>query len=103
MSIKEAFSYKEFYLLWLCLLFGGLGLPALDIYKAFGQTFLDDDEFLAMIGAFAGIFNSGGRLVWGFLGDRYTFKVSKLFDRYRHEIITDECKFAKNMKSFALY
>ena len=30
------------------------------MYKAFGQTFIDDDHFLAFTGAFAALFNSSG-------------------------------------------
>jgi hypothetical protein len=32
------------------------------MYKAFGQTFIDDDHFLAIVGAFAAVFNSAGKL-----------------------------------------
>jgi hypothetical protein len=31
------------------------------MYKAFGQTFIDDDHFLAIVGAFAAVFNSAGK------------------------------------------
>ncbi len=30
------------------------------MYKAFGQTFISDDHFLAIVGAFAAVFNSAG-------------------------------------------
>jgi hypothetical protein len=32
------------------------------MYKAFGQTFIDDDHFLAIVGAFAAVFNSAGKI-----------------------------------------
>ena len=78
-SIKEAFMHREFYILWFCMMVGGMGMFALDMYKAFGQSFLHDDRYLAMVGASAAIFNCLGRLVWGFIVDRFKFKVSYWF------------------------
>ena len=74
-SVKEALKSKEFYILWLTILFGGVGMSCLDMYKAFGQKYIKDDSFLAMIGAMAGIFNCGGRVIWGIIGNRFSFKV----------------------------
>ena len=45
------------------------------MYKAFGQTFIQDDHFLAMVGTVAAIFNAGGRVVWGQLCDSLGYKV----------------------------
>merc|ERR1719189_2545909 len=45
------------------------------MYKAFGQTFIRDDHFLAVVGAFAAIFNSGGRVLWGHLCDVFGYKL----------------------------
>lgn len=44
-------------------------------YKAFGLTFIGDDEFLAILGSVSSIFNSTGRLFWGYLVDKLPFKV----------------------------
>ena len=45
------------------------------LYKAFGQTFIHDDFFLALIGSISSVFNAGGRIVWGVLTDRTSFKL----------------------------
>ncbi|XP_035680848.1 oxalate:formate antiporter-like isoform X2 [Branchiostoma floridae] len=44
--------------------------------KAFGQTKIQDDHFLALVGAFSAVLNSAGRPFWGWMADRYSFKVS---------------------------
>ena len=61
--------------MWFCMMVGGLGMYTMDLYKAFGQTFITDDLFLAMIGTVAAIFNSSGRILWGLSVDRFSFKV----------------------------
>ena len=45
------------------------------MYKAFGQQFIRDDHFLAFVGSIASIFNAGGRLFWGNLFDKTSFRV----------------------------
>lgn len=37
--------------------------------KVFGESFINNDHFLATTGAIAGLMNGSGRLVWGFLSD----------------------------------
>ena len=44
--------------------------------KPFGQTFIKDDEFLAIVGSVSQIFNALGRPFWGFVIDRVSYKVS---------------------------
>lgn len=44
------------------------------MYKAYGQTFIDDDHFLAIVGAFAAVFNASGRIFWGHLTDSYGYR-----------------------------
>ena len=39
-------------------------------YKTFGLTFIQDDHFLALVGAVSSIFNCSGRLFYGMLMDR---------------------------------
>lgn len=43
--------------------------------QAYGQTFITDDYFLAIVGSLAAFFNSGGRILWGILADRYSVRV----------------------------
>ena len=44
-------------------------------WQAFGQTFIHDDLFLAVVGSCAAIFNALGRIFWGHIADRIAFKV----------------------------
>ena len=44
-------------------------------FQAYGQTFIYDDDFLAWVGIFAAVCNASGRILWGTVADRYSFKV----------------------------
>lgn len=44
------------------------------MYKAYGQTFIQDDHFLALVGAVAAVFNAGGRIFWGHLCDHFGYR-----------------------------
>ncbi|XP_063967337.1 uncharacterized protein LOC129278715 [Lytechinus pictus] len=46
------------------------------LYKAYGQTFIRDDLFLAIAGSCASVSNAVGRVFWGHIADRFSFKVS---------------------------
>ena len=48
-------------------------------FKTFGQTFIKDDRFLAIIGSTSNFFYAFGRLFWGFLMDKTSFKVVNVF------------------------
>lgn len=48
------------------------------LWKAYGQTFIRDDHFLAFVGSMAAVFNCLGRVLWGFLYDRTSFKTAML-------------------------
>ncbi|XP_070173340.1 uncharacterized protein [Littorina saxatilis] len=47
-------------------------------YKAYGQTFIRDDHFLALVGSFAAVFNAAGRPAWGLVADRIGYLPSLL-------------------------
>ena len=49
------------------------------MYKSFGQTFIANDFFLSQVGSFASVFNACGRLIWGRLMDKTSFKVCLVF------------------------
>jgi len=73
----EAFSRKELYLLWITRLSVVLITQVISgFYKAFGQTFIHDDQFLGIIGAITSVFNCTGRLFYGFIMDKTAYKVS---------------------------
>jgi len=45
-------------------------------WKAYGQTFIDDDKYLSLCGSLAALFNAGGRIFWGKVADALDFKNS---------------------------
>jgi MFS family permease len=76
MELKEAVKRRAFYLIAIMLSFSTLGSnTVITYYKTFGQTFIKDDHFFAITGSIGGVFNSFGRLFWGYMIDRYSFKV----------------------------
>ncbi|KAG1683636.1 Oxalate:formate antiporter [Nymphon striatum] len=42
--------------------------------EAYGQTFIADDHYLALVGSISSGFNFAGRLVWGRIHDRFLYK-----------------------------
>ncbi|XP_076323954.1 apicoplast pyruvate carrier 1-like isoform X2 [Tachypleus tridentatus] len=72
---SEAVKTKEFYMLWFTF---ALNIQCVQftntMYKAFGQTFIFDDHFLAIVGSIASVFNSVGRIFWGSLQDKTSYK-----------------------------
>ena len=65
----------EFWILWLTFVLNTQAVGYINsMYKAFGQDFIQDDHFLAIVGAFAAVFNSSGRVLWGHLCDVFGYK-----------------------------
>lgn len=62
-------------LLMVVILLTYLFLGWIPLFQAFGQTFITDDYFLAVVGSLAAVCNGAGRIMWGALADRYCFKV----------------------------
>ncbi|XP_067670578.1 L-lactate transporter-like [Haliotis asinina] len=74
---QKVLKSKNFYLLWLIFLFGGEGIVFVSSqYKKYGQTFISDDHFLAIVGSVSSVFNAGGSIFWGFMMDRFSFKIA---------------------------
>ena len=44
--------------------------------KSFGQTFIEDDHFFANVAIAQNILNGSGRILWGYLYDRYDILLS---------------------------
>lgn len=66
---------KEFWILWATFFFNTQAIGYINsMYKAYGQTFITDDHFLAIVGAVAAIFNATGRIFWGHLCDAFGYK-----------------------------
>ncbi|XP_071085864.1 apicoplast pyruvate carrier 1-like [Haliotis cracherodii] len=79
LSPLQVLRTRAFYTIWLCFLLNGQGVVLLSsLYKDYGQTFIDNDVFLAVTGAFAAVFNFSGRMFWGFIADRFSYKIAML-------------------------
>lgn len=63
------------WLLILFLIYGGMTFFN-SLYKTYGQTFISDDHFLALVGSISSIFNSIFRPIWGIIMDKYGFQIS---------------------------
>ncbi|XP_063607130.1 oxalate:formate antiporter-like [Penaeus indicus] len=73
----EIIRNKTFYLFWLIYFFNTIAIGYINaMYKSFGLTFISDDHFLAVIGSLAAIFNAVGRVCWGKLMDKTSFRIA---------------------------
>jgi len=78
-SPRQIVKTREFWILWLTFVLNTQSVGYINsMYKAFGQTFIKDDHFLAVVGAFAAVFNSGGRVFWGHMCDVFGYKMCML-------------------------
>ena len=79
MDLKDALRNRNFYMLTAMMSIALIGPRTLVAnYKTFGQSFIADDIFLAITGSSANVFNACGRLFWGFLLDKISFKATYL-------------------------
>ncbi|CAH8641098.1 unnamed protein product [Schistosoma margrebowiei] len=44
-------------------------------FMLFGAQYIDDDQFLSIVATFSSLFNAGGRVIWGAIVDRLSFKI----------------------------
>ena len=76
------------------------------LYKAFGQTFIYDDHFLAIVGAICSFFNCAGRLMYGLIMDKTSYKfamsVESILLTLLGEFFKDSNKFRKSNKFIAV-
>ena len=64
----------SFYHLWSMMLMAGFSVSFMTaLFKVFGLTFIDDDQFLATVGSTSAILNCAGRIVWGLVADKFTY------------------------------
>ncbi|XP_071165053.1 apicoplast pyruvate carrier 1-like isoform X1 [Mytilus edulis] len=76
---REAITKTAFYQLWFIYLFNGQGIQFVSgLYKAYGQSFIKDDHFLAIVGSLAAVCNGSGRIMWGHLADKYSFRLAMM-------------------------
>ncbi|KAH8864044.1 Oxalate:formate antiporter isoform 1 [Schistosoma japonicum] len=72
----QLFYHVDFYLLWFIELCNSVPLTLVtSSYKLFGQTFISDDKYLSTVVTVTAVFNSGGRILWGSVVDRFSYKV----------------------------
>lgn len=76
-SLKPLQMLKKpnFYLLWVMFTSNGLAVLFIaTLYKFFGLQVVNDDHYLASVGSVSAIFNFLGRIVWGIIADRVSYK-----------------------------
>ncbi|XP_012942301.1 uncharacterized MFS-type transporter YhjX [Aplysia californica] len=79
LSPRQVLKSRHFYCLWAMFLLNGMGSTFIStLYKAYGQTFIKDDTFLALVGSFAAVFNGAGRIFWGTIADKLSCRVAML-------------------------
>nr|VZI38149.1 unnamed protein product [Spirometra erinaceieuropaei] len=66
----------EFYLLWGVMLCNIIPITLITAsFKFVGQKTISDDRFLSNVATASSLFNSGGRIMWGAICDRFSFKI----------------------------
>ena len=67
-------SFKVYHIFLMNFFSSGLGLLIASHFKDYGMTKINDDQFLTMVGSVGAVCNGCGRMVWGLLYDRLTFR-----------------------------
>ena len=71
----------NFYFLWIMMFTAGFAVVfTATLYKFFGLSFIKDDHFLAIVGSAASICNCAGRIVWGLIADKVSYKFSLVLE-----------------------
>ena len=66
---------RNFYILWFTFLCNGVASVFISAnYKFFGNSFIHDDHFLAAVVSVSSIFNCLGRISWGLVADRTSYR-----------------------------
>ncbi|XP_022236627.1 uncharacterized protein LOC111084137, partial [Limulus polyphemus] len=74
-SLKEALKMKEFYLLSIVCICSYFPFMFVNVfYKTYGQTFIQDDTFLATTGSVAGVVHALSRVSVGLTHDKLSYK-----------------------------
>jgi MFS family permease len=77
MTPYDAIRTNEFIQMWIMFALSTQSVQFVNtMYKAFGQQFIANDHFLAFVGSMASICNAGGRIIWGQLLDKTSFKTT---------------------------
>ncbi|KAM3186732.1 hypothetical protein ACTXT7_003754 [Hymenolepis weldensis] len=74
-SVFEALKSPDFYLLWFSMLSGVVTVTLQSsTYKSYGKWYISDDQYLSAIATTSSAFNFLGRIIWGIISDRFSFK-----------------------------
>ena len=74
-SIKDGVKSKRFWFLFgMALMSITPGLYIMNVYKTFGKSQINNDQFLTIVGSVASVFNGSFRYLWGILMDKISFK-----------------------------
>ncbi|KAA3680361.1 uncharacterized protein DEA37_0000230 [Paragonimus westermani] len=74
---KQVIRRLDFYLLWLVMFCNIIPITIItSIYKYFGQEYISDDFFLSSVATVSALFNCGGRIMWGAIVDKISFKAA---------------------------
>ena len=79
LSPLQMLAKLDFYLL--CIILVSEKIPLsfiITLYKVFGQNVIDNDHFLAAAGSVSAVFNLLGRIFWGALADKTSYKLALL-------------------------
>ncbi|XP_070174116.1 oxalate:formate antiporter-like isoform X3 [Littorina saxatilis] len=78
-KLKQTIKTRVFWTLWAMMFFSTLGTSfVIALFKAYGQTFIADDHFLASVAMASSVCNAVGRPVWGLLADRFGARMVSL-------------------------
>uniref|UniRef100_A0A914L9L9 Oxalate:formate antiporter n=1 Tax=Meloidogyne incognita TaxID=6306 RepID=A0A914L9L9_MELIC len=76
-STKKVLNSDTFICLFLTLLLNGIWVQTTSgLFKAYGQTFIHDDFFLATVSSFAAATNCFSRIFWGAFADRASYRLT---------------------------
>jgi hypothetical protein len=71
MTLKEVLKQPPYYFIIIMFALSQMGTTlVVTFYKTFGQTFINDDKFFAIVSSISSVFNAFGRLIWGYLIDK---------------------------------
>ena len=77
LSPLQVLRRPYFYVMWLMLLCNGTATMFISSnYKFFGNSFIHDDHFLATVASVSSLFNCLGRISWGIIADRTSYRLA---------------------------
>ncbi|XP_070183698.1 oxalate:formate antiporter-like [Littorina saxatilis] len=73
---REVVRCRVFWTMWAVMTFTYMGTAIVtNLFKAYGQTFINDDHYLSLVASLSSVFNAAGRPFWGMMADRFGFRI----------------------------